>query len=304
MFWRSAVVVVGAVVAGLALSMPDPARALEPNYPDFNGRWVRVGSPNWVQPAGTAAFNQAYDPRMYVPPPPGLLTPEYQAIFDANRAEQAAGGVGDVPSTFCIPQGMPMMMDLYDPMEIIFTPAVTYILISHVHDSYRRIYTDGRDFPADAQPTFAGYSIGRWIDAAGSGRYDTLEIETRYFRGPRAYDATGLPLARDNQSIIRERIHLDAADANTIYDDITVYDHALTRPWTITRKTVRDPNPRPAWRTEECPADNSWIRVGKDAYYLSADGLLMPSKKDQASPDLRYFKRQGAGDNSPGQATR
>jgi hypothetical protein len=40
---------------------------------------------------------------------------------------------------------MPMMMNLYDPMEILVTPKTTYILISHVNDSYRRIYTDGRD---------------------------------------------------------------------------------------------------------------------------------------------------------------
>ena len=154
------------------------------------------------------------------------------------------------------------------------------------------------------QPTFAGYSIGHWVDEAGSGRYDTLEVETRYFRGPRAYDATGLPLARDNQSIIKERFHLDAANANTLYDDITVYDHALTRPWTITRKTVRDPiRARPG-----APRSARRITAGSGSartpIYLSADGMLMPSKKDQAPPDLRYFKRQGAGDNSPGQATR
>jgi hypothetical protein len=33
------------------------------------------------------------------------------------------------------------------------------------------------------------------------------------------------------------------------------------------------------------------VRIGKDAYYLSADGLLMPTRKDQAPPDLRYFKQ-------------
>jgi hypothetical protein len=32
------------------------------------------------------------------------------------------------------------------------------------------------------------------------------------------------------------------------------------------------------------------VQIGKDAYFLSADGLLMPVKKDQAPPDLRYFK--------------
>jgi hypothetical protein len=279
--------------AALAVALlPGPlARAFdESKYPDFKGRWVRVGSPNWVQPASDPQFKPTYDPRMYLPSPPGLLTPQYQAMFDANRADLAAGGVGDVPSTFCIPQGMPMMMDLYDPMEIVVSPDVTYILISHVNDSYRRIYTDGRDWPTDVQPTFSGYSIGRWTSREGSGRYDTLEVETRFFRGPRAYDATGLPLARDNQSIIKERFHLDTADRNTLYDDITVIDHALTRPWTLTRKTVRDADPRPAWRTEECPADNSWVRIGRDAYYMSADGFLMPTKKNQPPPDLRYFK--------------
>jgi hypothetical protein len=267
-----------------------PARAADESMYDLKGRWVRVGSPNWIQPSGTPEFNPIYNPRLYVPAPPGLLTPEYQVIYDANRADQASGGTGDVPSTFCIPQGMPMMMDLYDPMEIVVTPDVTYILISHVNDSYRRIYTDGRDWPSDAQPTFSGYSIGRWIDADGSGRADTLAVETRNFRGPRAYDASGLPLARDNQSVIKERFHLDRADRNTIYDDITVIDHALTHPWTITRKAVRDQDPRPAWRSEECPADNSWVRIGRNAYYLSADGNLMPTKKDQPPPDLKYFK--------------
>jgi hypothetical protein len=279
------------LAAALLLAYSAVHAADESKYPDLNGRWVRVGGPNWVQPADLPQFHPVYDPRSYLPPPPGLLTPEYQAIYDANRADQAAGGVGDVPSTFCIPQGMPMMMDLYDPMEIIVTPTITYILISHVNDSYRRIYTDGRDWSADAQHTFAGYSIGKWIDEDGSGRYTMLEVETRNFRGPRAYDASGLPLARDNQSIIKERIHLDKADRNTIYDEITVYDHALTRPWTITRKAVRDANPRPAWRTEECPADNTWVRIGRDAYYTSADGNLMPTKKDQAPPDLKYFKQ-------------
>jgi hypothetical protein len=289
MLYRSSI---GALVSAAALLMAHPAAraADDSKYPDLNGRWVRVGSPNWLQPAGTPEFHPIYDPRIYLPAPPGLLTPEYQAIYDANRADQAAGGTGDVPSTFCIPQGMPMMMDLYDPMEIILTPAITYILISHVNDSYRRIYTDGRDWPADAQATFTGYSIGKWIDEDGSGRYSVLEVETRNFRGPRAYDASGLPLARDNQSVIKERIHLDKTDRNTIYDEITVYDHALTRPWSNTRKAVRDPNPRPAWRTEECPADNSWVRIGKDAFYMSADGNLMPTKKNQAPPDLKYFK--------------
>ena len=61
-----------------------------------------------------------------------------------------------------------------------------------------------------------------------------LEVETRGpFKGPRAYDATGLPLHFDNQSTFKERFHLDKNDPNLLHDEITVFDHALTRPWSV-----------------------------------------------------------------------
>jgi hypothetical protein len=51
-----------------------------------------------------------------------------------------------------------------------------------------------------ARPAFqGGLSIGRWIDTDGDGRYDTLEIETRGFKGPHVYGDSGIPLHRDNQ---------------------------------------------------------------------------------------------------------
>jgi len=33
------------------------------------------------------------------------------------------------------------------------------------------------------------------------------------------------------------------------------------------------------------------IRIGEETYYRSADGRLMPTRKDQPPPDLRYFKQ-------------
>src|SRR6516225_10088302 len=98
---------------------------------------------------------------------------------------------------------------------------------------------------------------------------------------PRAYDATGLPLHFDNQSIFKERFHLDKADPNILHDEITVIDHALTRPWTVDKRYGRDPNPRPDWPESYCTENNAQIVIGKENYFLSADGLLMPAKKDQ-----------------------
>ncbi len=276
MHYRSSIGAI-ALMAALLMSLSGAAAFDESKYPDMKGQWVRVGNPNWV-PAGA---------------PKAPLTPEYQAIYEANRADMAAGGPGDVPSWYCLPQGMPMMMNIYDPMEVVITPDITYILISHVNDSYRRIYTDGRDWPAegDYELTYAGYSIGKWIDEDGDGRYDVLEVETRLLKNPRAYDASGLSFHKDGQTVIKERIYLDKADKNIIYDDITVFDHALTRPWSITKKASRNPKPRPLWRTEACSEDNAMVRIGNDAYFLSADGHLMPTRKDQPPPDSRYFNQ-------------
>jgi hypothetical protein len=244
-------------------------------YPDLKGQWSRVGNPNnWRQLAG-----------------PAPLTPEYQKVFEGIQADLKAGGPGNWPSTFCVPQGMPAMMSLYDPMEIIITPETTYILISHVDDSYRRIYTDGREWPKDTELTFAGYSLGKWVDEDGDGKYDTLEVETRFLKGPRGYDTSGLPFHSDNQTIIKERIYLDKADHNKLYNEITVFDHALTRPYSKTQTAFRNKNPRPNWHSDVCAEDNTWVKIGNDPFMLSADGKLMPSKKNQAPPDLEYFKQ-------------
>jgi hypothetical protein len=252
------------------------ATALEDTkYPDFKGQWVRVGVPRWVQ-AGQKA----------------PLTPEYQKVFDANLADMAGGGQGNVPSWYCLPQGMPMMMNGYDPMEMVVTPDITYILVSHVNDSYRRVYTDGRKWPAEIEPTFAGYSIGKWVDDNGDGRFDALEVETRSIKLPHAYDATGLPFHEDGEGVVKERIYLDKADPNILRDEITSIDHALSQPWTVTKTFRRDAKVKePVWHSAVCAADNSLVRIGEDAFFMSPDGYLMPIKKNQPPPDLRYFKQ-------------
>ena len=91
--------------------------------------------------------------------------------------------------------------------------------------------------------------------------------------------------------MIKERIYLDPKDANTLFDEITVIDSALTRPYTKLQKVTRNPNPHPAWHSDVCSEDNTWVKIGNEPYYLSADGKLMPAKKGQQPPDLTYFKQ-------------
>ena len=254
------------LAAGLSL-LAGAAQAFdESKYPDWKGKWQRpVGErPVWVKPPDKAP-----------------LTAEYQAIFDWDVADQKAGGHGTEPSWMCLPPGMPRAMNVFEPMEIVITPKVTFVLISHIHDN-RRIYTDGRDWPSDLEPSFAGYSIGRWIDSEGSGRYDTLEVETRGpFKGPRAYDTSGLPLHSDNRTIVKERIYLDKHDPNLMWDEITTFDDALTRPWTVMKRYARDTDPKPNWIEAVCTENNPHVHIQNDNYFVSADGLLMPARKGQ-----------------------
>jgi hypothetical protein len=70
-----------------------------------------------------------------------------------------------------------------------------------------------------------------------------------------------------------------------------VIDHALTRPWTVDKRYRRDPDRRPVWPESYCTEGNNQLLVGTENYFVSADGFLMPAKRNQAPPDLRYFKQ-------------
>jgi hypothetical protein len=288
MLCRSSIGAIG--VAAVLLMAVGIAQALDDGkaakYPDWKGQWSRA-------PTGVAGQPQPpFDPSK----PWGLgeeapLTPEYQAIYEANLKDQAAGGSGTNGAS-CRSHGMPMTMNVLAPMEIVVLPEMTYILTNDVHAYVRRVYTDGRAWPETIEPAFqGGLALGKWIDEDGDGRYDALEIETRGFKGPRVYDDSGIPLHRDNQSVIKERIYLDQADRNLLHDKITVIDHALTHPWTVTKNFRRDPNAQPVWAESECEEGQAHVQIGTEDYFLSAEGLLMPAKKGQPAPDLRYFNQ-------------
>ena len=276
MLFRCAIGAMALLVAQ-CLATADAVAFDRAKYPDWKGQWVRIG-------AGT--FDPTKKQGLAQEPP---LTPEYRAVWEKHLAEEARGGQSYNPQARCLSGGMPRMMIVYEPMEIIITPETTYIYIGYMSGEFRRIHTDGRSWPKQVELTFAGYSIGQWVDESGSGRYDTLLVETRHMRGPRVYEASGIPLHQDNQTIVKERIRLDKANPDRMLNDITSIDNALTRPWTVTRqyRRVRNPN----WVDYSCSEDNMYVQIENETYFIGADGRLMPTGKDQPPPDLRHFNR-------------
>ena len=113
---------IGAMAAAAALSVTiGAAQAVdESKYPDFSSQWIRIGGvqrdPSKPQSRGQGA----------------PLTPEYQAIFEASLAAQAAGGHGNDLRFTCRTSGMPRIMTAVYPIEIIIQPNITYILSEYV----------------------------------------------------------------------------------------------------------------------------------------------------------------------------
>jgi hypothetical protein len=271
-----AIVLIAAMCVTIEGATIERARAFDDAaYPDWKGAWFGTGGRyDTSKPAGLGQQTP--------------LTPEFQKILEASIADQDNGGQGENPGYRCASHGMPRVMIANVPIGFVVMPETTYVMLERL-SQVRRIYTDGRDWPAQLKPSSLGYSIGKWIDEDGDGRYDTLEAETRGLKYPHVYDSSGAPFHPDERAVVKERIRLDKTNPNVLRNEITVIDNALTRPWTVTRSYRRERDYR--WSEYVCAANNQHVVIGKEDYFLSADGLLMPVRKDQRPPDLRHFDR-------------
>jgi hypothetical protein len=265
------------IVAALGVTIAGAQAFDESKYPDFAGQWRKPDSARvqWDQTKPLGLAQKA------------PLKPEFQAALEASLKDQSLGGQGEDARYTCLPNGMPRIMTVVWPIEIVITPKITYILFEN--NLPRRIYTDGRGWPTNEEPSFNGYSIGKWIDD-GHGGFDALEVETRMLKGPRTFEASGIPMHPDNETVVKERIYLDKSDKNVMHNEITTYDHALTQPWTVNKRYLRVQDKDVIFYENECSENNQHVIIGHEGYYLSADGYLMPVKKGQKPPDLRYFK--------------
>ena len=263
-----------ALAAALGMSVAGARAFDDANYPDWTGSWLGIGGGNF-DPSKPKGRGQQTP-----------LKPEFQTILEASLADIATGGQGNDPGYRCASHGMPRVMIANVPIYFVIMPQTTYVILERL-SQVRRVYTDGRNWPAQLPGSSVGYSIGKWLDQDGGGRFATLEIETRGMKGARVYDSSGAPFHPDNATIVKERISLDKADPDVLRNEITTIDNALTRPWTVTRTYRRTQNP--VWHEYTCAVSNQHIVIGRDDYLLSADGLLMPVKKGQKPPDLRYF---------------
>ena len=153
-----------ALAAALMATMSAARAADDPKYPNWKGEWNAV-NPRFGGQAIKFDPTKAWGPAQQAP-----LTPEYQKVLEESMADQAKGGLGNYPSARCLPGGMPRMM-ASPVQEYIITPETTYIVAGI---ELRRIFTDGRDWPSNAEPTYQGYSTRSTPAARSRGPVPTM----------------------------------------------------------------------------------------------------------------------------------
>lgn len=208
------------------LNAPTPRNA--DGHPDLSGIWLAdnpLPCPPLLRDGNdclekTPLSREAYNIAATLPG--GLPYQPWAAALAKQRTEQNAK---DDPHVRCLPSNPPRSWALPHYQKIIQIPGLV-ALLSEFNASYRQIFTDGRALPVDPQPSWTGYSVGRWDG-------DALVVNTIGLRDDLWLDMNGNPMT--SAAKITERIR--RPNFGTIEVDFTVDDaKAYTKPWTVTLK--------------------------------------------------------------------
>ena len=189
------------------IDLSAPARRLPDGKPDLSGFWVPSAGVKYL-------LNLAADFKPENVP----LKPWAEALYK----ERIENNGKDHPGVHCWPSGIPEKNNIPDGLKVVQTPD----LVLFLHESrtiYRQVFTDGRSLPRNAQPTWMGYSVGKWEG-------DTFIVETIGQNGRTWLDMRGLPGTEALRVIERfSRPNIGHIDIEVTIDDPQAY----TRPWTV-----------------------------------------------------------------------
>jgi hypothetical protein len=191
-----------------AIDMKAAPRRMADGHVDLSGFWMPAAGVRHL--LNLAADLKAED----VP-----LQPWAQALYK----ERIENNGKDHPGVRCWPSGIPEKLSIPDGLKVVHSPDLLLFLYES-RTIYRQVFTDGRPLPpADVQPTWMGYSIGRWDG-------DTMVVETMGSNGKTWLDMRGLP-ATDALRVTERytRPTIGRIDIEVTIDDPKAY----TRPWTV-----------------------------------------------------------------------
>jgi len=179
-----------------------PAPKTRDGKPDLSGMWHRESDHYYN--------NAAADLK------PADIKPWAQALYQRRSADFQK----DSMEAQCLPLG-PAAVTTSDAVKFIQTPSLIVILFEDL--TYRQIHMDGRKLPKDPNPSWMGYSVGRWDG-------DTLVVETSGFTDRAWLDYDGHPHTEALRLTERyRRRDFGHLDVTVTFDDPGAYE----KPWTL-----------------------------------------------------------------------
>jgi hypothetical protein len=197
--------------------------------PDLSGIWQAVPDPQGT-PEGV---EHEIFPRYFVDiakdlkPEQIVLRPAADAVFKARLASEGK----ESPEARCVPVGVPAINTFPSPFKIIQMPRLI-IMLYEKDTTFRQIFMDGRALPRDPNPSFMGYSVGRW-------EADALVVESVGFKDGGWLDRMGHP--HSDQMRLTERYRrrdFGHLSIEMIVDDPGTY----AKPVTYTQPTILLPD--------------------------------------------------------------
>jgi hypothetical protein len=219
--------------SGVLLIALVPLHAQWLNYPTKNAPRTKDGKPDLSAPLPRTKDGKPDITGIWMPnglkylisiaadlkPDEVPFQPWAAALYKERRANQGR----DDPNNKCLPSGVPEKDAVTSPFKIMQFPGETVILYES-RTIFREIFTDGRPLPKDPNPTWQGYSIGRWEG-------DDFVVETNGLNDKIWMDTNGHPITEAAHITERFRRH----DYGHMDIQITIDDpKAYTKPWTIT----------------------------------------------------------------------
>jgi hypothetical protein len=213
----------------LACTVNAQWRYRDPNAPRLPDGRIDVKAPAPRTPSGTVDFSGIWQTDVKynfnlgadLKPEDIVMLPWAQALL----AERRDNNGKDDPEGFCLPPGFPRVNGVPFPQKIVQLPG-TIIILYETRTTFRQIFLDtNHTLPSDPQPTWMGYSKGRWDG-------DTLIVETTGFNDKTWLDDNGHPHSEQMKVIERFR----RPSFGQLLVDITIDDSkTYAKPWTVTQ---------------------------------------------------------------------
>ncbi len=201
--------------ANLDLSAPAPRTP--DGKPDLSGIWEPPAPPKYLR-----------DLAADLKPGDVSMLPWAEAVY---KERLSGAWAREEPDANCLPQGVPKIDAAPAPYRFIQMPGMI-VIIYEAFTQWRQIFTDGRELPKDPNPSWFGYSVGKWEG-------DTLVVNSIGFNGKVWLDQVGHP-STDALHVIERfrRVNFGQLEIQVTIDDPKAY----TKPWTATENVQLRPN--------------------------------------------------------------